>query len=147
MRVFNELFNKHTRILDCAAGTGTYAFYLTEQGYDVTATDITPRHIDVIRNTLVDKNYKMDTAVLDATDMNIFEEEVFDVVLNIGPFYHLITEEQREKCLLESLRVLKKGGLIVIAYIPRHYVFQLVAMTNQSIWMRHWHRRLYRPGY
>lgn len=103
----------------------------------MTATDITPRHIDVIRNTLVDKNYKMDTAVLDATDMNIFEEEVFDVVLNIGPFYHLITEEQREKCLSESLRVLKKGGLIVTAYIPRYYVFQLVAMTNQSIWMRH----------
>lgn len=40
----------------------------------------------------------MRTAVLDATDMSVFEDETFDVVINMGPFYHLITEEQREKC-------------------------------------------------
>lgn len=107
-RVFNELFKKHTKILDCAAGTGAYAFYLAEQGYDVTATDITPRHIDIIRNNLTGKNYKMDTSVLDATDMNVFDDETFDIVLNMGPFYHLITESKREKCLSESLRVLKR---------------------------------------
>lgn len=131
-RVLNELFRNHTKILDCAAGTGAYAFYFAEQGYDVTATDITPRHIEIIRSKLTGKNYAMDTAVLDATDMNVFADETFDVVLNMGPFYHLITETQREKCISESLRVLKKGGLLVTAYIPRYYVFQLVAMTNDK---------------
>lgn len=131
-RVFNELFKKHSRILDCAAGTGAYAFYLDEQGHNVSATDITPRHIEVIRNNMISKNYKMDIAVLDATNMDILADETFDVVLNMGPFYHLITKEQREKCLSESLRVLKKGGLIVTAYISRYYVFQLVAMTDQK---------------
>lgn len=108
-RVLNELFRNHTKILDCAAGTGAYAFYFAEQGYDVTATDITPRHIEIIRSKLTGKNYAMDTAVLDATDMNVFADETYDVVLNMGPFYHLITETQREKCISESLRVLKKG--------------------------------------
>lgn len=131
-RIFNDLFKKHSKILDCAAGTGAYTFYLAEQGYDMTATDLTPRHIEFIRNKLTTKNYKMDTAVLDATDMNIFDDETFDIVLNMGPFYHLITETQREKCLSQSLRVLKKGGLIVTAYIPRYYVFQLVALTDQK---------------
>lgn len=131
-RVFNELFKEHTRILDCAAGTGAYAFYFAERGYDVTATDITPRHIEIIRNNLTGKNYKMDTSVLDATDMNVFDDETFDIVLNMGPFYHLITETKREKCLSESLRVLKKGGLIVTAYIPRYYVYQLMALTDQK---------------
>lgn len=72
------------------------------------------------------------TAVLDATDMSVFEDETFDVVLNMGPFYHLITEEQREKCLSECYRVLKKGGLLVTAYIPRYYVFQYVAMSDEK---------------
>ena len=39
-RIFDELFRNHSKILDCAAGTGAYAFYLADQGYDVTATDM-----------------------------------------------------------------------------------------------------------
>ena len=66
-RVFDEMITSKCKILDCAAGTGIYAFWLADKGHDVTATDITPRH-----------------------------DETFDVVLNMGPFYHLITEEQKE---------------------------------------------------
>lgn len=129
-RVMDEIFGNGLNILDCAAGTGIYAFYLAEKGHHITATDITPRHIDMINGNLVNKNYQMKTSVLDATDMSIFEDESFDVVLNMGPFYHLIEEEQRRKCLGESLRVLKKGGLLLTAYIPRHYVFQFVALSD-----------------
>lgn len=129
-RIFNELFDDKKKVLDCAAGTGVYAFYLADKGYDVTATDITPRHIDLINQKLMDKKYIINTSVLDATNMNIFEDESFDIVLNMGPFYHLITENQRYKCFSESLRVLKKGGILVTSYIPKYYVFQYVAMSD-----------------
>jgi ubiquinone/menaquinone biosynthesis C-methylase UbiE len=131
-RIFDEVLKNELKVLDCAAGTGEYAFYLSEKGYDVTATDITPRHIEIINQKLKDKKYKMNTSVLDATDMSIFENESFDVVLNMGPFYHLITESQRQKCISESLRVLKKGGILVTAYIPRYYVFQYVALSDRK---------------
>lgn len=84
-RIFDELFDNKMKVLDCAAGTGAYSFYLANKGFDVTATDITPRHIDYINQRLKSKEYKMRTAVLDATDMSIFEDESFDVVLNMGP--------------------------------------------------------------
>ena len=74
----------------------------------------------------------MDTAVLDATDLSIFEDGTFDVVLNMGPFYHLLTEEKRDKCLSECIRVLKKGGLLITAYIPRFSVFQHASSTFSS---------------
>lgn len=131
-RVLDELIDNFANVLDCAAGTGAYSFYLADKGCNVTATDITPRHIDIIRKGLTEKKYNMNTSVLDATDMSIFKDETFDIVLNMGPFYHLTTEEQREKCMSESLRVLKKGGLIVTAYIPRYYVFQFVAMSDRK---------------
>lgn len=131
-KVLEEIIPPKSKILDCAAGTGVYAFWLSDKGHEVTATDITPRHVDIIKNTIQEKNYKMKTAVLDATDMSCFEDETFDVVLNMGPFYHLITESQREKCLRECLRVLKKGGLLLTAYIPRFYVFQCVAMSDSN---------------
>lgn len=102
-RVFDEVIPSGCKILDCAAGTGIYAFWLADQGHDVTATDL-----------------------------SLFEDGAFDVVLNMGPFYHLIMREQREKCLSECLRVLKKGGLLVTAYIPRYFVFQYVAMNDKN---------------
>ena len=132
VRVLDELINGKKTILDCAAGTGIYSFYFADKGHVVTATDITPRHIEVIRGILKNKPYKMETALLDATNMSIFEDESFDIVLNMGPFYHLVNACDREKCMKESLRVLKKGGLLVTAYIPRYYVFQYVAMQNRD---------------
>lgn len=131
VRILDGLLDGSKTILDCAAGTGIYSFYYADKGHAVTATDITPRHIEVIRDRLSTKSYKMETAVLDATDMSIFGDESFDVVLNMGPFYHLIEKDDREKCLKESFRVLKKGGLLVTAYIPRFYVFQYVAMQDE----------------
>lgn len=131
-KILDEYLEKSCKVLDCAAGTGIYAFYLANKGHEVTATDITPRHIDIINEQKAKKHVQMETAVLDATDMSVFEDDSFDVVLNMGPFYHLITENQREKCLSECIRVLKKGGLLVTAYIPRFYVFQYVAMSDEN---------------
>lgn len=130
VRVLDELITDKKKILDCAAGTGIYAFYLADKGHEVTATDITPRHIEVIKSIVRRKPYEMKSMVLDATNMSVFEDESFDIVLNMGPFYHLINENDRVKCFQESLRVLKKGGFLVTSYIPRYFVFQYVAMQN-----------------
>ncbi len=132
VRILDELIGGNKKILDCAAGTGIYAFHFADKGHAVTATDLTPRHIEIIRNTLKKKPYPMETAVLDAVHMDLFEDERFDVVLNMGPFYHLVNQRDRERCMQESLRVLKKGGLLVTAYISRYFVFQYVAMQNSG---------------
>lgn len=132
VRILEEHLPKQAKILDCAAGTGIYAFHLADQGHDVTATDITPRHVVLMKEALKTKPYSMETAVLDARDLSRFQNEQFDVVLNMGPFYHLLEEADREQCLKECLRVLKPGGLLVTAYIPRFYVFQYVAMQDST---------------
>lgn len=132
VRIMNEHLPSQAKILDCAAGTGIYAFHLADLGNHVTATDITPRHVEIMRETLKTKPYSMETAVLDARDLSCFEDESFDVVLNMGPFYHLLEATDREQCLKECLRVLKKGGLLMTAYIPRFYVFQYVAMQDTN---------------
>ena len=146
VRILDEIITGKKNILDCAAGTGIYSFYLADKGHTVTATDITPRHIDYIQNVLRDKSYNMNTAVLDATNMGIFADESFDVVLNMGPFYHLIQYCDREKCMKESLRVLKKGGLLVTAYIPRYYVFQYVALQDKKYLDRELAKQIIQTG-
>ena len=146
VRVMEELIGTDKKILDCAAGTGIYAFHFADRGHEVTATDITPRHVEIMNRILEEKDYKMHTAVLDATDMSMFADESFDVVFNMGPFYHLIDEEQRNKCMEESLRVLKKGGLIFTAYISRYYIFQYIAMHDKQFLDRKLSKQLMQTG-
>lgn len=129
-RILDTLIENNSAILDCAAGTGIYAFYFADKGHRVTATDITPRHVEYMRKKLEEKSYDMRTEILDAVDMSCFLDESFDVVLNMGPMYHITDEKRRLQCLAESLRVLKKGGILVTAYIPKLYINQLLAASD-----------------
>ena len=47
-RVLDEIIHDKSKILDCVAGTGIYSFWLADKGHEVTATDITPRHIEIM---------------------------------------------------------------------------------------------------
>lgn len=116
------LLPKKSKVLDCAAGTGIYAFYLAEQGHAVCALDITPRHVDIMNDILSYKAYAMETGVNDARNLSRFVDESFDAVLCMGPLYHLTEEADRRQCLQECLRVLKQGGLLFSAYINRFCV-------------------------
>ena len=40
IRKFDEVFKEKYEILDCAAGTGAYAFYLADKGHKLTATEL-----------------------------------------------------------------------------------------------------------
>ena len=50
-------------------------------------------------------------------DLNMYENNTFDMTLILGPLYHLYTEEDARKAIDEAIRVTKKHGKIIIAYI------------------------------
>lgn len=45
-----------------------------------------------------------------------FKDNQYDITLLLGPMYHLFTEEEQIKALLEAYRVTKQGGIIFSAY-------------------------------
>lgn len=129
-RIFSEIFPDKGKVLDCAAGTGIYAFHLADKGYDVTALDITPRHIDIINEQLKAKDYNMITGLNDATNLSQFEDESFDIVLCMGPIYHITDSNLRDKCIKECQRVVKKDGCLVVAYINKFFIFPFIATSD-----------------
>ena len=131
-RAFMENFPKHGSVLDCAAGTGIYSFLLDEKGYDVTALDLTPRHINIINKRKSEIGSKIKTGVNDASDLSDYPNETFDIVLCMGPLYHITDPDTRQRCLNECKRVLKKDGLIVVAYINRFCVFPYVSLKDKK---------------
>lgn len=109
-------------VLDCCAGGGAYCFPLAEAGYRVTAGDLVQKHVDIL-NSHEKRELLADVYRGDVLSMPQFADGAFDAVLCMGALYHLQERAEREACVRECLRVLKKGGVFVFAYINRNAVY------------------------
>lgn len=119
----DKFINKKSRILEVGAGTGVYSLYYAENGHDVTALDLVPKHVEIMKDKASLRKLTMNVVEGNALNLSSFSEGSFDTVLCLGPLYHLITEEDRRKCIEECLRVLKPGGILAAAYISRFSTF------------------------
>lgn len=120
------------RMLEVGAGTGAYSLHYAERGQRVTAVDLTPKHVDMIRKKAEERGLQLEAYVENAVDLSRFEDEAFDVVLCFGPLYHLTEEEERRSCIKECLRVLRSGGYLAIAYINKHSIMPMLATRSPS---------------
>jgi ubiquinone/menaquinone biosynthesis C-methylase UbiE len=100
------------RILDVGGGPGTHARWLVQDGYRVHLVDPVPRHVELAEAT------GATVEVGDARKLTAGDGEA-DVVLLLGPLYHLIDRADRRQALTEAYRVLKPGGLLAAAGINR----------------------------
>lgn len=119
MKYLSQYCQKDMSVLDACAGGGIYSFPLADLGCNVTAGDLIETNVAHIRMQN-EKNHKLkDVYQGNVLDLSRFHDNCFDVVLNLGSYYHLCDERDREKSLSETLRVLKSGGIYIIAYINR----------------------------
>ncbi|MEA4831386.1 MAG: methyltransferase domain-containing protein [Oscillospiraceae bacterium] len=122
MYLFKKYLPGSGSVIDCCAGGGIYSFTLAKQGYEVTAGDLMKKHVDILhsdnKNGLLKAVYQ-----IDVLDMSRFESESFDIVLCMGALYHIMKYDDRQKCVSECLRLLKRGGCFVAAYVNRNAVY------------------------
>ena len=106
-------------VLDVGGAAGVYAFWLAERGYDVHLVDATPRLVDVARDRNEGATHRLAScAVGDARALSQARESA-DMVLLLGPLYHLVQAHGRHAALTEAARVLRAGGVLVAAGISR----------------------------
>ena len=119
MKYLKMYCQKDMSVLDACAGCGVYSFPLADLGCNVIAGDLIDTNVAHIRIEN-EKNHKLkDIYQGSVLDLSRFHDNSFDVVLNLGSYYHLCDETDREKSLSETLRVLKNGGIYIIAYVNR----------------------------
>jgi len=144
----NEYIQQTDRVLEVGAGTGVYSFYYAERGNEVTATDLTPKHIEIMESKLKSKtSLRLNTKVANATNLSDFASEAFDVVMCLGPMYHLTDRVSQEKCISECLRVLKPGGILALAYITKFSVFPYLVKGDQKYADESWVHRILDKGF
>lgn len=100
------------RILDVGGGAGVYATWLAGLGHMVRLVEPVPLHVEQAREA------GLDAEVGDARSLTEADAS-FDVVLLLGPLYHLLESADRELALREARRALRPGGLLFAAAISR----------------------------
>ncbi|MEW2400493.1 methyltransferase domain-containing protein [Streptomyces sp. NPDC046862] len=101
------------RVLDVGGGSGVHAEWLAGDGYEVELVDPVPLHLEQSARLPGVSVRPGDARELPA------EDAVYDVVLLLGPLYHLPERDDRVRALGEALRAVKPGGLVVAATINR----------------------------
>jgi SAM-dependent methyltransferase len=102
-------------VLDVGGGPGVYAEWLADAGYDVKLVDSTPLHVREARHRAAGR------FVAEEGDARGLAEPdgSYDVVLLLGPLYHLVERGDRVRALTEARRVLRPRGLLAAAAISR----------------------------
>ncbi|MGZ5384046.1 MAG: class I SAM-dependent methyltransferase [Acidimicrobiia bacterium] len=103
-------------IVDIGGGPGVYAAWLAGLGYRVHLFDLVPRHVEAALRASDMGNLTAEIADARAVPMS---DASADVVLLLGPLYHLVAREDRITALREAKRILRPGGTVFAAGISR----------------------------
>lgn len=116
------------KILDIGAGPGAYSLHFAGRGYEVSALELSERNLEVLRSRIV-PGMPLEAVQGNALDLSRYADDSFDVVLLLGPLYHLHRWEDRLRAIAEAKRVCKPGGKLFFAFIAN----DIVILTMQQI--------------
>ena len=106
-------------VVDVGGAAGAYALWLAEAGYSVHLVDPVPRLVAKAqqRSDVAERPLRS-CRVGDARALEMPGDSA-DMVLLLGPLYHLTDPAARARALHEAVRVLKPGGWLFAAAISR----------------------------
>jgi ubiquinone/menaquinone biosynthesis C-methylase UbiE len=134
------LLEKHlsprSQVLDIGGGPGRYTIWLTQRDHRVVLADLSPKLLEIARGKIAEAG--VSELVAEITEANVCDlsrwgKGDFDVVLCLGPYYHLPNVEDRQTATLEIARVLRPGGLLFVAMMPRiGFLRRTLAIPDES---------------
>jgi ubiquinone/menaquinone biosynthesis C-methylase UbiE len=120
-RYINKYLKQGDKIIDIGAGAGEYSIFFAKNGYSITAIELADDNIEAFKKKLT-PDINIDLRKGNACDLSVFDDDSFDIVLLLGPLYHITNKNDRKKCIQEAYRICKKDGFIYFAYISNDMV-------------------------
>ncbi len=138
-------------VADIGAGAGHYSESLARRNCIVHLVDVAQRLLDTAVARLTAAGLERQIASVtraSATALSFLPDACCDVVLVLGPLYHLGVTEGRYRAIAEAARILRPGGLVFAAGINRLAYFRdmLRQAPNCAVERVDFHRRFLREG-
>jgi ubiquinone/menaquinone biosynthesis C-methylase UbiE len=119
LAILSPYLGRPQTVVDVGGGTGVYALWLAGHGHDVHVVDLVPHHVQLLQEKARARSLVLGSAsVGDALSLS-FPDQFADLVLLMGPLYHMTKEDHRLKALRECARIVKPGGRVLCSVISR----------------------------
>ena len=121
-----KFIKKDSKILELGAGGGAYTKLFADMGCNITATDLVPKHVEILKEKFKDySNVKVDVA--NALNLENFKEK-YDIILCMGPLYHISNKKERLTVIENVYDRLNENGYAFFAFCLQdnaivHYSF------------------------
>lgn len=115
MRYIEKYLKPNSKILEIGAATGRYSITLADRGYDVTSVELVKSNLDILKSK-IKPSHNITVFQGDARKLDFLKDDTYDIVLLLGPMYHLFNDKDKLSAISEAIRVAKKGGILFSAY-------------------------------
>ncbi len=140
--IIDSLMPDGSRILDINCGTGTDAINLALRGYNVTATDLSPRMIEQAHAKATEKNVRVRFRVASFAELSPLADESFDLVLSNFGGLNCVQDLASVAASIQS--VIQQRGYFIAVVMPRFSMWETLAglsHLNFSLAIRRWKGR------
>ena len=118
-KLAGQYIGQDTSVIEIGCGTGYYGVHFADRCREYVGIDLSPECIEMFNSKIGSLQLKNVRAVAgDATRLDGIESSRFDVVMALGPMYHLPPDE-RDLVFSECKRVCRNDGIIILAYINK----------------------------
>lgn len=126
--------NVKIKLIDVGCGTGRYSIALSKYCEQITACDIVDDSLKILQDKINHLGISnINILNENAMSLNSIQSNEFDIVLCMGPLYHLDKKNDRDLCLNEMARILKKGGVAVFSYLSTKALWMNVVKGKMSM--------------
>lgn len=116
MAYIHRYAGQGSKVLEVGAGTGRYSIALAREGMRVTAVELVESNLAQLRENSKGME-NIEAFQGDAVHLDMLAADSFDLTLLLGPMYHLYEPDEVNRAIDEAIRVTKKGGVMLFAFI------------------------------
>jgi S-adenosylmethionine-dependent methyltransferase len=116
------------------------AIDLAKQGHAVTLNDLSEKSLEIAAKNAEKEAVKLEATVhANALDIKQHASEgSFDIVLCLGPLYHLLKPDERTQVIKNSIYAAKPGGYVVLAYVTVYAHLRDMARHDPARLSKEW---------
>jgi ubiquinone/menaquinone biosynthesis C-methylase UbiE len=130
-KIMNEYIRTDSVVGEIGCGTGHYAFRFANKCREYKGYDLTPANVKIFQDKIKESDLSNVSAdIADATNLINISDSTFDVVMVLGPMYHL-DFNNRLLAFKEAKRICKDGGIVAFAYINKAGA-SIAAIVNEA---------------